>query len=168
LFRRIKTGLVVVAAAALMVSLAQAQGQTSKPFSGAKVNGGSVTHSMKDGKHVLTLSDDFKVPDTPDPHWQVVDSKGRTYLLQQGALPAAGPFGSYNWTLDLTPGSPLTWSWPASMLSKKSFATIDSSCIAGDGATIGNLSCSRRLPALQNEPITSDSSANSNCVADCR
>ena len=27
---------------------------------------------------MLTLSEDFKVPDTPDPHWQVVDSKGRT------------------------------------------------------------------------------------------
>ena len=32
---------------------------------------------------MLTLSDDFKVPDTPDPHWQVVDSKGNTYLLQR-------------------------------------------------------------------------------------
>src|SRR3989441_4966258 len=30
------------------------------------------------GQSVLTLSEDFKVPDTPDPHWQVVDSKGRT------------------------------------------------------------------------------------------
>ena len=50
---------------------------------GAKVNGGTVTHMMKDGKHVLTLSDDFKVPDTPDPHWQVVDSKGQVYLLQR-------------------------------------------------------------------------------------
>ena len=40
------------------------------------------------GRSVLTLSDDFKVPDTPDPHWQVVDSKGRTYLLQR--LPVKG------------------------------------------------------------------------------
>ena len=40
------------------------------------------------GQNVLTLSDDFKVPDTPDPHWQVVDSKGRTYLLQR--LPVKG------------------------------------------------------------------------------
>jgi hypothetical protein len=40
---------------------------------------------------VLTLSDDFKVPDTPDPHWQVVDSKGNTYLLQRlGAKNLAG------------------------------------------------------------------------------
>ena len=45
--------------------------------------GGTVTHSTRDGKDVLTLSDDFKVPDTPDPHWQVVDSKGNTYLLQR-------------------------------------------------------------------------------------
>jgi hypothetical protein len=52
-------------------------------FSGAKVNAGTVTHSMQAGKHVLTLSADFKVPDTPDPHWQVVDSKGTVYLLQR-------------------------------------------------------------------------------------
>ena len=56
---------------------------TTKPFSGVKVNGGTATHS-KQGKHnVLTLSDDFQVPDTPAPHWQVVDSKGNTYLLQR-------------------------------------------------------------------------------------
>jgi hypothetical protein len=28
------------------------------------------------------------VPDTPDPHWQVVDSKGTVYLLQR--LPVKG------------------------------------------------------------------------------
>jgi hypothetical protein len=39
--------------------------------------------STQNGKTVLTLSDDFKMPDTPDPHWQVVDSRGRTYLLQR-------------------------------------------------------------------------------------
>jgi hypothetical protein len=32
---------------------------------------------------VLRLSPDFTVPDTPDPHWQVVDSKGTVYLLQR-------------------------------------------------------------------------------------
>ena len=52
-------------------------------FSGTKVNAGAVTHAMQSGKHVLTLSPDFKVPDTPDPHWQVVDSKGTVYLLQR-------------------------------------------------------------------------------------
>ena len=79
----IRTGFLSLAALALTASVALAQNHTSKPFSGAKVNGGTVTHSVKDGKNVLTLSDDFKVPDTPDPHWQVVDSKGRVFLLQR-------------------------------------------------------------------------------------
>ena len=56
---------------------------TSKPFQGPKANTGTVTHSMQAGKHLLTLSDDFKVPDTPDPHWQVVTSKGQVFLLQK-------------------------------------------------------------------------------------
>ena len=55
----------------------------SKPFTGVKVNGGTVTHSTQGGKNVLTLSDDFQVPETPDPHWQVVDSHGNVYLLQK-------------------------------------------------------------------------------------
>jgi hypothetical protein len=81
--RTIRTGFLSVAALAMTATLALAQTHTSKPFSGAKVNAGTVTHSVKDGKNVLTLSDDFKVPDTPDPHWQIVDSKGNTYLLQR-------------------------------------------------------------------------------------
>jgi len=56
---------------------------TSSKFAGPKANTGTVTHSVVDGKNVLTLSDDFKVPGTPDPHWQVVDSKGNSYLLQK-------------------------------------------------------------------------------------
>jgi len=89
--RIIQTGLFSIAAFAMAATLAAAQSHTSKPFSGAKVNTGTVTHSTKDGKDVLTLSDDFKVPDTPDPHWQVVDSKGNTYLLQRlGAKNLAG------------------------------------------------------------------------------
>ena len=79
----IRTGVLSIAALAMTATLALAQTHTSKPFSGAKVNAGTVTHSVKDGKNVLTLSDDFKVPDTPDPHWQVVDSKGNTFLLQR-------------------------------------------------------------------------------------
>ena len=74
----------LVGAAALMVGSASAQGaHVSKVFSGAKVNAGTVTHSVQGGKHVLRLSPDFKVPDTPDPHWQVVDSKGNVFLLQR-------------------------------------------------------------------------------------
>ena len=59
------------------------QSHTSKPFMGPKANKGTVTHTKKDGKSVLTLSDDFVVPDTPDPHWMVVDSKGTTFLLSK-------------------------------------------------------------------------------------
>ncbi len=56
---------------------------TSSQFQGPKANKGHVTHSSRDGKSVLTLSDDFVVPDTPDPHWQVVDSDGQVYLLDK-------------------------------------------------------------------------------------
>jgi hypothetical protein len=56
---------------------------TSSQFQGPKANKGHVTHSTRDGKSVLTLSDDFVVPDTPDPHWQVVDSDGQVYQLDK-------------------------------------------------------------------------------------
>jgi hypothetical protein len=56
---------------------------TTSAFAGAKVNGGTVIHSTVGGKSVLALSDDFVVPKTPAPHWQVVDSSGNTYLLQR-------------------------------------------------------------------------------------
>jgi hypothetical protein len=56
---------------------------TSKPFHGAKVNAGTVTCAHTGANLVLTLSEDFKVPDTPAPHWQVVDSRGNTHLLQR-------------------------------------------------------------------------------------
>jgi len=55
----------------------------SSKFEGAKANTGTVTHSKQGGMNVLTLSDDFVVPDTPAPHWQVVDSHGNVYLLQR-------------------------------------------------------------------------------------
>ncbi len=58
--------------------------EKSTVFKGAKVNGGTVTFSKEMNKKVLTLSDDFQNKiDTPDPHWQVVDSKGNTYLLDR-------------------------------------------------------------------------------------
>jgi hypothetical protein len=55
----------------------------SGPFQGAKANKGFVAHTTQDGKSTLTLSDDFVPPQTPDPHWQVVDSNGKTYLLDR-------------------------------------------------------------------------------------
>lgn len=74
----------LVGAAAVMVGSAAAQNaHVSKVFAGAKVNAGTVTHSVQNGKNLLRLSPDFTVPDTPDPHWQVVDSKGTVFLLQR-------------------------------------------------------------------------------------
>src|SRR6266581_8825762 len=61
---------------------AQDMNQSSQ-FKGAKANKGFVTHSNRDGKSVMTLSDDFVVPDTPDPHWRVIDSEGNVYDLDK-------------------------------------------------------------------------------------
>lgn len=55
----------------------------TRPFVGAAVNGATVTGARVVGRIQLTLSDDFKVPATPAPHWQVVDSNGNVYLLNR-------------------------------------------------------------------------------------
>ena len=65
------------------VSAVAQDAHTSSQFKGPKANKGHVTHSTRDGKSVLTLSDDFVVPDTPDPHWRVVDSDGNVYDLDK-------------------------------------------------------------------------------------
>ncbi|HVI80340.1 MAG TPA: hypothetical protein VM715_19730 [Candidatus Acidoferrum sp.] len=65
------------------VSAVAQDAHTTGQFQGPKANKGHVTHSTRDGKSVLTLSDDFVVPDTPDPHWQVVDSDGQVFLLDK-------------------------------------------------------------------------------------
>jgi len=75
--------LLAVVLAASTVVLAGMDEHTTSVFSGVKVNGGTVTHTKDGMKNILTLSDDFKIPDTPAPHWQVVDSKGNVYLLQR-------------------------------------------------------------------------------------
>jgi hypothetical protein len=82
-FARVFVATLALAGFAALPALADAQSHTSKKFSGAKVNDGTVTHVKEGGKHVLRLSADFKVPDTPDPHWQVVDSRGNVFLLQR-------------------------------------------------------------------------------------
>jgi hypothetical protein len=86
--KSLAVGITAVVAVAALVLLAVSAPQaadmhTSSPFKGVKVNAGTVTHSKQNGKNVLTLSDDFVVPDTPDPHWQVVDSKGTVYQLER-------------------------------------------------------------------------------------
>ena len=70
----------------MAVSLAIAPGfaaDVTTPFAGKALNGGTVTHEHRGGKHVLMISADFQVPGSPDPHWQVVDSKGTVYLLDR-------------------------------------------------------------------------------------
>jgi hypothetical protein len=69
-----------------MAVTVQAQSHTSAMFTGVKANTGTVTHAVMSGKNVLTLSADFVTPDTPDPHWQIVDSKGQVFLLQRIAV----------------------------------------------------------------------------------
>ena len=74
---------VVIGLAAAGVSADMMDGHASRPFTGVKANTGTVSFNKANGRIVLTLSDDFVVPDTPDPHWQVVDSKGTVYQLDR-------------------------------------------------------------------------------------
>ena len=80
-----KTIITALAALAfLAVATARAdETHTSTKFEGKKANKGTITHTVQSGKNILTLSDDFKIPDAPAPHWQVVDSHGHAFLLQR-------------------------------------------------------------------------------------
>lgn len=100
--RVIRTSVLTVFAMVLATSLSFAQSHVSKTFSGAKVNAGTVTHSVNNGKHVLTLSSDFVPPDTPDPHWQVIDSKGNTYLLQRLGVKSLAGLGKDRVNMSIT------------------------------------------------------------------
>lgn len=64
--------------------------QTSSKFEGSKANTGTVTHTVENGKSILRVSADFKVPDTPAPTWRVVDSKGNIYTLDAFKIKAGG------------------------------------------------------------------------------
>jgi hypothetical protein len=57
--------------------------RTTSQFVGPKANTGTATLKTENGQRTLTWSDDFTIPQTPAPHWQVVDSSGNTYLLQR-------------------------------------------------------------------------------------
>jgi len=85
--RTMRLAVSAVAALALFTATtAFAADQTTQPFTGKAVNGGTVTATHQGGKTVLTVSKDFQVPGSPDPHWQVVDSKGTVYLLDRVKL----------------------------------------------------------------------------------
>lgn len=82
--RALKSLVLTAAIAVVALTTAAAKAPiTSQPFKGVKANTGTVTADKVDGKIVLTLSQDFQAPDAPDPHWQVVDSKGNVYLLNK-------------------------------------------------------------------------------------
>ncbi len=78
-----------IAACLFVLAVAPSAGATDHPghrstdFSGPKANRGHAIHTRDGAVDVLTLSPDFVVPDAPAPHWQVVDSRGNTYLLQR-------------------------------------------------------------------------------------
>ena len=38
-------------------------------------------HTSENGRSILRVTPDFKVPDTPAPTWRIVDSKGVVYTL---------------------------------------------------------------------------------------
>jgi hypothetical protein len=77
---------VAVLAAVALASGPALAADVSSPFAGKAVNRGTVTHEMEGGQHILRVSPDFEVPGSPDPHWQVVDSRGTVYRLDRLTL----------------------------------------------------------------------------------
>ena len=63
-----------------------ADAHTTSKFEGVKANIGTAAHARSGNNDTLTWSDDFKIPETPAPHWQVVDTKGHVYLLNRLAI----------------------------------------------------------------------------------
>ena len=84
-----KMGLLsMVAATGLFVASMgyAADAHTTSKFEGVKANSGTAVHARSGNTDTLTWSDDFKIPETPAPHWQVVDTKGNVYLLNRLAI----------------------------------------------------------------------------------
>jgi hypothetical protein len=86
--KQVRIGMVLALLAVIAAWGTVSATETSSRFMGAKANSGTVQFMNEGGKRMLMVSDDFVVPDTPDPHWQVVDSKGTVYPLQR--LPIKG------------------------------------------------------------------------------
>lgn len=68
-------------AASVTFAANKADVHTTAGFQGPKANTGTAMHTYENGKSVLRVSDDFKVPDTPAPTWRVIDSNGTIYTL---------------------------------------------------------------------------------------
>lgn len=79
---RLLTGALITLALSTGIALAVDKGQhMANKFEGPKANTGTAIHMTVNGKSMLKVSDDFKVPDTPAPTWRVVDNKGTIYTL---------------------------------------------------------------------------------------
>ena len=117
--------LVATGMLAATIIFAESQMHKSKPFIGPKANKGFVTHTKQGNDSVLTLSDDFVVPDTPDPHWRVIDSKGTVYDLAKLKIKNDG----YNKSIKLPPyikdvAKVVIWcAWAETNLGEASFET---------------------------------------------
>jgi hypothetical protein len=84
-----KLGLLSMVVAAGLFTAANgfaADAHTTTKFEGVKANSGTAIHARSGNNDTLTWSDDFKIPETPAPHWQVVDTKGNVYLLNRLAI----------------------------------------------------------------------------------
>lgn len=69
-------------ALASMMAIAKDDGpHTTNKFEGPKANTGMAVHQTINGKSMIKVTPDFKVPDTPAPTWRIVDSKGNIYTL---------------------------------------------------------------------------------------
>lgn len=83
-FNRIFNALALMAALIIgstTFAAPKADTHTTNMFQGPKANTGTAIHFYENGKSMLKVSDDFKVPDTPAPTWRIVDSKGNVYTF---------------------------------------------------------------------------------------
>lgn len=142
-----KLGLLSMVVAAGLFTAANgfaADVHTTTKFEGVKANIGTASHSRQGNTDILTVSDDYKIPETPAPHWQVVDSKGNIYLLNQQRIKD----GKTNRKIALPPyihdvAKVQTWcSFAEALLGEASFASPIVTA-SGELVNSGNMAMSR-------------------------
>ena len=143
----LKLGLLSMVVAAGLFTAANgfaADVHTTTKFEGVKANIGTASHSRQGNTDILTVSDDYKIPETPAPHWQVVDSKGNIYLLNQQRIKD----GKTNRKIALPPyihdvAKVQTWcSFAEALLGEASFASPIVTA-SGELVNSGNVAMSR-------------------------
>lgn len=81
----LRTTLTVLVSLVAMIAIsalpASADHASTGTFAGPKANSGHAIFHKDGAKRTISVSDDFVVPDTPDPHFRVVDSRGNVYEL---------------------------------------------------------------------------------------